>query len=375
MTMASAVSCNKWRTHSCAGGVLPVLALLCGTAFAQTVWIVQYYPPKDAAVTIEDLAFPTSLHGVAVGMKSGDQPLELLTDDGGKTWKEVTLPQAPRSVYFLDEDRGWLVTESGIWRTVNGGADWTRITVLAGLRRVFFLNAGHGWAVGSPRAVYETTDGGKEWNKVAAADEVESNPIHTTYQWIDFATTRVGVITGASTPPRKGGYSPIPAWRDPGPAERRPEWPSLSIVLETRDGGRNWKASTTSIFGQITHLKYARDGRGLALVEFHDAFDWPSEVFRIDLRSGKSTRVFRQKDRAVTDMALFPGGKAYLAAIEASDPPKAAGKLRILRAADLENWEEMAVEIVIGSRAILATLDTEHAWVATDSGYILRLKQ
>ena len=103
---------------------------------------------------------------------------------------------------------------------------------------------------------------------------------------------------------------------EPDRAQKRRQWPAVSLVLETRDGGATWNPSATSMFGQITRIRLTADRRGLALVEFRDAFEWPSEVHRLDTRSGKCERTFRRKDRAVTDVLLMDRGPGYLAAIQ-----------------------------------------------------------
>jgi hypothetical protein len=114
----------------------------------------------------------------------------------------------------------------------------------------------------------------------------------------------------------------------------------------------------------------------LALVEFHDAFQWPSEVYRTDARTGGSARVFREKNRAVTDV-LMAGGSGYLAAIE---PPGTLrdlpipGKLKVLTSEDLSKWVEMQVDYrAEGRRAVFAKAGTCDLWVATDAGMILKL--
>lgn len=323
----------------------------------------------SAALRIHDLAVSGPGHAVALAV-DGRQPLALATRDGGATWQRAPLPEEGRSLFLLDAANGWAATVDGVLRTTDGGASWSRAARLGGVWRLFFHDARNGWAVGAPKAIWRTADGGVTWTGEPAAAQPPSAPEHSVYHWVDFVTARAGVITGASMPPRKGASSPVPAWRDPRRETRRPEWPALSLVLETRDGGATWKASSASLFGRLTRMRYARDGRGLALVEFHDAFEWPGEVYLVDLReSGKTTRVFRSKDRAVTDALLFPGGAGYLAAIGPG-----TRRLHILRG--LTEWEEMPLPgPVTGDRAMLAAAGPDAIWAAVDSGVILRLEQ
>jgi len=110
---------------------------------------------------------------------------------------------------------------------------------------------------------------------------------------------------------------------------------------------------------------------------YDDSFEWPSEVYHLDLSSGKSESVFRQKDRRVTDSAVFAGPRAFLAAVE---PPgqlhstPIPGKVRMLTSANLKDWTEMEVDYKAVARSVvMAGTDADHLWAATDTGMILRL--
>jgi hypothetical protein len=183
------------------------------------------------------------------------------------------------------------------------------------------------------------------------------------------------MITGWSQPPRRGDRYRAPDWMEPDKARR--EWPGLTVTLETRDGGTHWTTGETSMFGQITALSLAADGRGLGLVEFFDKFEYPSEVYGLDWQTGKTSQVFRRKDRAVTDVLVQSGNPAYLAAVEPQGTlfhSPVPGKLKILKSLDLEKWEEMQVDYrAVARRAILAHAGQDQVWVATDTGMILKL--
>ena len=45
-------------------------------------------------------------------------------------------------------------------------------------------------------------------------------------------------------------------------AAKRREWPSMTITLETRDGGATWNSQTAPAFGQTTRFRSA-PGKGL----------------------------------------------------------------------------------------------------------------
>jgi len=100
-------------------------------------------------------------------------------------------------------------------------------------------------------------------------------------------------------------------------------------------------------------------------------------VYRIDLTTGKSESVFKQKDRVVTDAAIFADGRTFLAAVEPPGRLRSApipGKVRMLESRDLKNWQEMPVDYrAVAQSLILAGPDPDHLWAATDTGMILHL--
>jgi hypothetical protein len=178
----------------------PVLALK---------WTVQYFYDQDRTeLQLTDLAFPTPERGIAIGTiyeREGRKPkyTALVTSDGGVNWALVPLKESPRSIFFLDESNGWLVTSEGIWHTAEAGRSWTRISDQikpnkkldspppGGLiLRVWFLDAQHGFAAGFQKSVFETHDGGRTWNLVEEAAKPASNPAYSLYTHLGFADAK-----------------------------------------------------------------------------------------------------------------------------------------------------------------------------------------
>jgi hypothetical protein len=165
---------------------------------------------------------------------------------------------------------------------------------------------------------------------------------------------------------------------DPEEARRLRQWPSLALMLQTADGGKSWKTTVSSLMGRLTRFCYVSRGPALTLFEFDYTFEWPSEVYRINVGDTGSTRAFREADRAITDIALLPSGVAYLAGFE---PPGTMrqlpipGKVRIIRSADLKQWQDMEVDYRATARRVhLATRPEGPALAATDTGVILLLQ-
>jgi len=363
--------------------ILAAAAALTGLACAAEHWRLQYfYDQDDSELSLTDIQFPSERRGIAAGYLSRDgrrQPAALLTGDGGRRWDLTRPPDIALALFFLDERLGWMVGRNGLYRTEEAGRSWRKLPSPQGILRVYFLDEQHGWAVGERKSVYATADGGLTWSRLPAGDQPKANPAHTAYGWIAFADRRHGIIAGWSRPPRRDEPDRLPDWMDPERAERRREWPTLSILLDTHDGGASWTPSVASMFGQITRVRLAPDGRGLGLIEFTHSFQWPSEVFRLDWRTGRSQRAFRRADRAVTDIALPPSGPAYLAAIEPQSLKlrlPLPGKLKVLRSDDLAHWQEMEVDYrATARRAAFAVAAPGRIWLATDTGMILALEQ
>lgn len=105
---------------------------------------------------------------------AGAQGTVMLSDDGGKTYRQASVPVRLQltSLYFLDERLGWATGHGGlILNTVDGGEHWAvqhvNLAVDQPLFSVYFRNAQEGWAVGLWSMMLVTQDGGRSWNEVA----------------------------------------------------------------------------------------------------------------------------------------------------------------------------------------------------------------
>lgn len=359
------------------------VAILCAPAWCAGKWRIVYFYDKDnASLVINDLQFPSPARGIAAGYmeeKGNSQPVTLITDDGGAHWTVSKVKHVPISLFFLNDKMGWMVTPEGIWRTVDAGRDWRELPKSPKLlMKLCFLDEERGFAIGAHKLAYQTGDGGKTWQPIAAAADPHTDPEYTVYNNIAFVTATTGLINGYSSPPRAGD-SGKPDWLDAQDTTARREWPHLSIMLDTRDGGKTWTPSTASMFGRITHGSFLPDGRGLGLIEFTDTFKWPSEVHLIDGTTGKSSIVYNATDRAITDVLLQPSGTGYLAGVEVSGKLQHTPiprKLKILRSEDLSDWREMDVDYrATAVRAMLRAAGDGSLWVATDTGMILKLAE
>ena len=336
----------------------------------------QEYEIKDIAVVGEGRVIAVGLLSKAPKKPEG---LAVLTKDDGKTWTEMPLKEWPISLYFLNDSIGWMVTDEGIWQTVESGLSWRKLKGIKGVERVYFLDENRGWAVGAQMLFMATTDGGKTWSDVPEAKTVKANPDYTAFHWINFVSPKNGVVNGLSVPPRRSDLRRDPDWADPAGAATRRQWPNMTVALETGDGGKTWLAQTAPIFGRPARFKFAPDRKvlaySLALLRFDSAFEYPSEVYLVNVKNGKSERTFREKNRRVTDVGWLDLQRGALVAVE----PRGLyllpvpGKLHVLETDTFKEWHEMAVDWkAYASEAILATAG-DQSWIGTDTGLILQL--
>jgi hypothetical protein len=352
------------------------LLLVClGVAQAAPAWKIQYfYDRDDSKFIINDFQFVNSLRGYAAGFietkKSPEpKPCLIVSDDGGKTWIETYPPSVPESIFFLTDTAGWMAASSGVWHTTDAGKSWTNLSTLVGVTRLWFLNDKRGFAIGRPKMMKETKDGGVTWKDVEAAKNVQGKPPNTVYTSIAFEG-RVGIVAGVSEPNRPPPDEP--AWVDPAEAAHRRLWPTLSIGIRSSDYGETWQAQTAPVFGVTTKMR-VNGNVGMSIVRYGESFEVPSEVYAVNA-GGKVQSIFKRKNRIVTD-AGWLGPETILVAVEPPGKMNALpfpGKVKVMQSLDLTDWTEMDVSYkAFAGNAMLSIVDSTHAWIATDTGMIL----
>ncbi len=150
----------------------PVLA---GTNDNGATW--HYHCARDRA-SAQSVFFIDDVHGWATADEGGDDARDRLiaTTDGGGTWTATALSsRSPimRNVFFLDNRHGWVVGDEGIdgsppmlARTADGGTTWSQHDLPASMRmpeQVRFVDPLHGWVRDIDREIAATADGGRTW--------------------------------------------------------------------------------------------------------------------------------------------------------------------------------------------------------------------
>jgi hypothetical protein len=359
--------------------VAALAGALAAPAAAQR-WQSQYlYDEDKSSLVVVDLQFASAKRGIAVGFiqqgKSQD-PVSLVTSDGGQNWQRVALKKMPVSLFFLDESLGWMVTEKGhLWKTTEAGKSWTEMPKPpADILRVWFTDPANGWAVGAKKSILETHDGGQRWTPVAAAAEPPGEAQYSAYTLVAFATPQYGFIAGLNLPPQRWGPE-LPEWVDPESAMDRHRLPHLIYTVTTRDGGKTWRSSSAYVFGETTRVRFLPNGQGVGLMVYSQDFQFPSEVYKLDWHTGRSSTIYKDPKFAVSDVWLDPDGTVYLAGVlsQAKLRDVVPGKVQVLASKDYITWNEMPVDYRASAhRAVLASAGGD-IWMATDAGMILKL--
>ena len=344
--------------------ILPLLS-------AEPRWKIQFlYDHADSNFAIEDLECPTTRHCVAAGLiddkKGHEQGAVVVSSDGGLHWSQYEVKERPLSLYFLNADLGWMVTDRGLWSTVEGGRAWMKVQTRKGILQAWFLDANHGYITGMKGLVQETVDGGKTWSKLEVSGQAP-DALALNYDVVAFRGTH-GVIIGALDP-----SSPVLV----DPAAGLPSAGKIT-VLETLDGGKKWTYGAIPMDGELAQLRMSNKGMVVTLILYSNPrYPVGSAVFETPLGSPNGRMVFAERDRAATDIALLNDGSAVLVTVE---PPGNStnvpipGKLKILVSDNLKVWREMDVDYrAVAQRAMIAAPDSQHMWVATDTGAILKL--
>ncbi len=360
-----------------------------GGRFAGKSWRIQQMVDEDeTAVVMNDIQFASAERGVAVASlnrKGKEENQAWLTRDGGAKWTTVKLKDFPVSVNMLDESRVFIVGRDNLWFSNEGGLTWEKRKLPKldkaardkGLfvNRVSFADEKLGWAFGGGKTFHITKDGGLTWAPVAESEALGLKSENTIWTWMTWVTPKTAMMVGHSTSAPKDG-SRFPDWMVPERAVRRRLAPATTMVAETYDRGGKWKISVASTFGQVLRMR-SLGSRALSLFHYGDGLAFPSEVYALDMTTGKNAAYFRRKEIIVQDAVPLSDGGAMIVAVE---PPgrlnnsPIPGRIRVFAHTPGSEWSEMKVDYrAVGRRATLARFDDQSIWICTDEGIILRM--
>ena len=141
---------------------------------------------SNTSITLYDIYFLNASEGFVVGGESGcggtgcipEGGIILYTNDGGQTWGESYRPQKKieiRSIYFINESKGFAVGNNIILSTIDKGVTWeeTEIEGLDGIMTdIRFANENFGIISCLFDNLLVTTDGGNNWQIVKTTNGI-----------------------------------------------------------------------------------------------------------------------------------------------------------------------------------------------------------
>ncbi len=129
-----------------------------------------------------DFYFTDNLNGWAVAEGSSENVLH--TIDGGDSWLYVPTGnfQLKYSVFFLDENHGWIGAANGsVLRTTDGGESWETSDIGADVVGIHFYSELIGFFADNQGYVYISEDGGASWEMFLSGDDPTMQPIEEAY--------------------------------------------------------------------------------------------------------------------------------------------------------------------------------------------------
>jgi photosystem II stability/assembly factor-like uncharacterized protein len=130
-----------------------------------------------------DVFFVDNMNGWIVGYKGynvGDETVVYKTTNSGQDWLQYIFDEILYfdNIFFIDENNGWalekehFLTAGTIYRTTNGGEDWIRGTEIGS--SLYFVNENIGWLVRG-NGILKTTNGGVSYIEESKIDEIPTN--------------------------------------------------------------------------------------------------------------------------------------------------------------------------------------------------------
>jgi photosystem II stability/assembly factor-like uncharacterized protein len=256
------------------------LSLFCQPAFAG--WVKQR---MNSFAWLQGVYFLNEQKGWIVGSRG----TILATPDGGATWDKLKsgTDDTIRDVYFFDEQNGLVLVErnryqlndsapSYLMKTTDGGARWEPVEIGAPgspmLVNLFFDKEQRGWAVGEGGAVFSMEDRQNSWRK-------HKSP--TVFAMMDgaFGDDLNGCLVG--------GGGTILFTEDGGQlwnistvfgksdtklnsvffTDRRNGWTvgSQGKIFATTNGGKSWRLQPTAVTSDLFDVNFTSASEGWAV--------------------------------------------------------------------------------------------------------------
>jgi len=202
----------------------------------------------------------------------------LLTEDGGASWVWVDPELKPdlKSVFFIDDNTGWIGGNGGLLKSVDAGNSWSNFDLgfSLGIEDIFFIDSQNGWTVNNAlfpaQKIMKTEDGGETWQFQPFPDGL---PNATRLYSIFFIDSQTGWATGsggAIIHTSDGGTS----WNIQDSGTTNPLEDIFFIdeltgwaagnnrLLKTTDGGTTWTEQNFGISGNFESIHFLNANEG-----------------------------------------------------------------------------------------------------------------
>lgn len=262
--------------------IFVILAILSFHVSAQDGWTKIH--PNSTLKNLMDVHFNNDYEGWAVGVDG----LIMHTADGGYTWEtqHSNDDESFWSVFFIDEQEGWVCGWSAVYYTDDAGQNWTKQSTpacMGDFTDVFFINADTGWVVGTYEIVLKTTNGGNDWVKI-------QNSVYNgmCFYAVDFVDEMRGCAVGGHHYGQSGfimissdgGFS----WTETTPdtceclsaVDYLPSSPIWAcgrdgFVIKSIDGGQTWADTYDASFDSFDDIHFFNEQNGI-MIDGHESF-------------------------------------------------------------------------------------------------------
>ena len=294
-----------------------------------------------------------SLLLLSLSLSGGD----LLAQDYGWTVLTTEATYNHRSIFFIDENMGWIVGQSGlILKTIDSGENWTLQNggTLNNLLSVYFIDDNTGWIVGENGTILKTTDSGENWTTQDGGTQFATHTLAAVF-FVDESTGWAGGVSETQS------------------------------IIQTTDGGNNWSPSTVlsldvlSLFFIDANIGWVVGGGGTAYKTIDGGENWISfwdslvgginltDVFFINSDIGwvvtalSSGPMWKTTDGGNTWVEqVHPSGSTLSVHFTSADTGWVVGEDRIFTTTDGgENWERQEFG---GYWESLYFTDANHGW-------------
>lgn len=248
-------------------------------------------------------------------------------------WQPISLEtkSALADIAFTgNPNHGWLVgNQNALWETTDGGDNWQERILDLGEEKVSFtavsFDGDEGWIAGEPAILLHTEDGGKNWSRIPLSEKLPGSP----YDIVALGSQTAEMVT------------------------------NLGAIYKTTNSGRNWKALVEGAVGVARNISRSADGRYVAVSargNFYSTWE-PGQM--------EWTSHNRNSSRRLQNMGYTDSGRLWLIA--------RGGQIQFSQPEAAEEWEDVVYPEFSSSWGLLdlAYRTPKEIWLAGGSGNLL----